>query len=69
MAGLAGGLLITFVVGQMMLGNNNQGEFADVISGEWTGYFWVMLALVAAIATIIVTLFLSIIGLLRQPDD
>jgi hypothetical protein len=68
-AGLACGLLLAFIVGQMMLDNNNQGEFANVSTGQWTTHFWGMLALITLIGAFPVTLFATIIGWIRRPGD
>jgi ABC-type antimicrobial peptide transport system permease subunit len=68
-AGVIAGLLVAWLVGKMMLDNNNQGEFADTFTGEWTPHFWQMLALFWALGAIPVTGLLALIGLASKAAE
>ena len=65
-AGAIAGLLVAWLVGTMMLDNNNQGEFSDTLTGEWSPHFWQMLALFWALGAVPVTGLLVLIGLVAK---
>ena len=67
--GMACGLLVSILVGSMMLDNNNQGEFADTVSGKWTPHFWQSLAIYFGVVTAIVSGILALIGKTGKSDD
>lgn len=69
LAGIALGLLVAWAFGAMMLANNNQGEFADTVTGAWTPHFWTLMVIVAAVVAVPVTLLLTLIGFSRRGDD
>lgn len=68
-AGIALGLLVSWVLGAMMLANNNQGEFADTVTGAWTSHFWTLMTILAAAVAVPVTALLTLIGFSRRGDD
>ena len=68
-AGAIAGLLVAWLVGSMMLDNNNQGEFADTFTGEWPPHFWQMLFFFWALGAVPVTGLLAVIGLAVNAAD
>jgi len=66
LVGVVLGLLLAWVVGGMMLANNNQGEFADTATGAWTPHFWMLMAIFTAVVAVPVTLLLTLIGIDRD---
>ena len=68
-AGAIAGLLVAWFVGTVMLDNNNQGEFADTLTGEWTPHFWQMLALFWVLGAVPVTGLLSLMGLAAKAAE
>ncbi|WP_447725312.1 hypothetical protein [Sphingomonas koreensis] len=67
--GIALALLVSWLFGAMMLDNNNQGEFADTVTGAWTPHFWMLMTIIAAAVAVSVTLLLTLIGFLRRGED
>ncbi len=66
LVGVVLGLLLAWVVGGMMLANNNQGEFADTATGVWTPHFWMLMVIFTAVVAVPVTLLLTLIGIDRD---
>lgn len=69
LVGIVLGVLVAWAFGTMMLANNNQGEFADTVTGAWTPHFWTLMAIFAAAVAVPVTLLLTLIGFSRRGDD
>jgi hypothetical protein len=59
--GLIAGVLVAAAIGSVMLDNNNQGEFADVVSGRWTFYFWQLMFGIGGVVACFVSLSLALI--------
>ncbi len=64
--GLILGIASAIFVGSAMLWNNNNGEFADTVTGEWTGHFWMLMGLTIAIVAIPITGFFALFGLIGK---
>jgi len=67
--GLVVGACVAVVVGSAMLSTNNQGEFADSVTGEWTPHFYAMLGLIIAMVALPITGFFAVIGLATRYGD
>ena len=69
LVGMACGFIVAVVVGSMMLGDNNQGEFADTATGKWTLHFWEALAIYFGVTTAAVGGLLALIGWAKKSED
>jgi cytochrome bd-type quinol oxidase subunit 2 len=69
LAGLALGALVAVFMCHVALADNNQGEFADTITGVYTAELYKLFAVWTLVTGLAAGLFLALLGYLWRADD